>query len=140
MTFTEKSTMTMTALLVVVFGLYFALVLGPIAVSADRQGAFTGLIIAATVALAILAALSHIVLAVFFRSAAATPLDERNLLIALRSERSAGYVLAVGVFAGIVLAMVDAARSGSRRALLASWVLAQVTEGVTSLLLYRRGV
>jgi hypothetical protein len=50
-TFIEKSTLTMTLLLVVVFGAYFAWVLGPVAASPDRQGAFTGLFILATILL-----------------------------------------------------------------------------------------
>ncbi len=62
-TFEEKSTLTMTTLLVVVFGGYFVLVLGPAAASPDRQDAAVGLVIGATIVLALLATASHIVLA-----------------------------------------------------------------------------
>lgn len=139
MTFVEKSTLTMTLVLVVVFGWYFALALGPVAASPDRQGAFTGLVLAATVVLAILAAVSHIVLALLFHRQANTAHDERDRLIALRSERLGGYILATGVFGGIVLAMLETTPFWIAQALLACWVLAEVSEGVAKLLLYRRG-
>jgi amino acid transporter len=139
MTFVEKSTSTTTLLLAVVLAGYIALVLGPVAASPDRQGAFTGLVIAATVVLAILATVSHIVLAAVFRRQADATHDERDRLIALRSERPGGYILAVGVFAGIVLAMLETATFWIAEALLAAWVLAEVSEGVTRLVLYRRG-
>ncbi len=139
MTFIEKSTLTMTLLLVVVFGAYFALVLGPVAASPDRQGAFTGLFILATILLTSLAAGSHIVLAVLCRREANSARDERDQFIALRSERLSGYILAVGVFAGIVLAMLDAAAFWIAQALVAAWVLAEVSEGISKLLQYRRG-
>jgi len=139
-TFIEKSTLTTTLLLVVVFGTYFALVLGPVATSPDRQGAFTGLVVAATVVLTILAAVSHIVLAVLFRTQANTAHDERDRLIALRSERLSGYILAVGVFAGIVLAMLETATFWIAQALLAAWVLAEVSEGISKLIQYQRGM
>ncbi len=138
MTFIEKSTLTTTLLLVVVFGAYFPLVLG-VAASPDRQGAFTGLFILATILLTSLAAGSHIVLAVLCRREANSARDERDQLIALRSARLGGYILAVGVFAGIVLAMLDAAAFWIAQALVAAWVLAEVSEGISKLLQYRRG-
>lgn len=139
MTFTEKSTITMTAVLLVVFSVYFALVLGQYATSSDRQAAFTGLTVAAVVVLAVLAAVSHIVLALAFRAQAVSSRDERDHLIALRSGRLGGYVLAVGVFASIVLAMADASAFWIGQVLLGAWVLAEVARGVAALVLYRRG-
>lgn len=139
MTFIEKSTLATTLALVVVFGAYFALVLGPVAASPDRQGAFTGLLVQATVALTILAVVSQIVLAVLFRTQASTGQDERDRYIALRSERLSGYMLAVGMFAGVVLAMLDAAAFWIAQALLAAWVIAEVAKGTSKLILYRRG-
>ena len=66
MTFQEKSTLTMTIVLVLVFGWYFALVLGPIAGAPGREVAYTGLMVAVVVLLVILAAVSHAALAVAF--------------------------------------------------------------------------
>lgn len=139
MTFQEKSTLTMTAILVVVFGWYFTLVLGPIAGSPVRELAYTGLMVAAVVLLVILAAVSHAVLALAFRSQADTRDDERGRLIGLRSERIAGYLLAVGVCAGIGLAIIQAETFWIAQVLISALVLAEITEGVIKLVLYRRG-
>ncbi|MGB7982846.1 MAG: hypothetical protein WCF36_18850 [Candidatus Nanopelagicales bacterium] len=138
MTFQEKSTLTMTATLVLVFGWYFALILGPIAGSPEREIAYTGLMVAVVIVLVILAAVSHAVLAIVFRSQANSD-DERDRFIALRSERIAAYILAVGVCAGIWLAIVQSDTFWIAQALIATLVLAEVTEGVTRLTLYRLG-
>jgi len=138
MTFQEKSTLTMTAILVLVFGWYFTLVLGPIAGSPAREVAYTGLMVAVVVLLVILAGVSHAALAIVFRSQANVD-DERDRSIALRSGRVAGYVLVTGVCAGIGLAMMQSDTFWIAQALIGALVVAEVTEGVTRLVLYRRG-
>lgn len=138
MTSQEKSTLTMTAILVLVFGWYFTLVLGPIASSPAREVAYTGLMVAVVVLLVILAAVSHAVLAIAFRPQANAN-DERDRLITLRSGEIAGYILAVGVCAGIGLAMMQSDTFWIAQALIGALVLAEVTEGVIKLVLYRRG-
>jgi len=138
MTFQEKSTLTMTAILVAVFGWYFTLVLGPIAGSPAREVAYTGLMVAVVVLLVILAGVSHAALAIVFRSQANVD-DERDRSIALRSGRVAGYVLVTGVCAGIGLAMMQSDTFWIAQALIGALVVAEVTEGVTKLVLYRRG-
>jgi hypothetical protein len=138
MTFEEKSTLTMTGILLLVFGWYFTLVLGPIADSPAREFAYTGLMVAVVILLVILATVSHIFLAILFRKQV-NAYDERDRFIALRSERIAGYVLAAGVFAGIGLTMVRTDAFWVAQALIASLVLAEVTDGVIKLVLYRRG-
>jgi len=139
-TFQEKSALTMTGILVVVFGLYFALVLGPVAgaPAPAREFAFTALMILASVVVTILAATTHIVLAIVFRSQVNAH-DERDRLIDLRSTRVAAYILATGVFAGIGLAVVQADRFWIAQALIAALVIAEITDGVVKVALYRRG-
>jgi hypothetical protein len=137
MTFQEKSTLTVTGLLVAIFGWYFALVLGPIADSPAREFAYTGLMIGLVILLVIAVTVSHIVLAIVFHRQA-NAWDERDRFIALRSERIAGYVLAIGVFTGILLAMVQADRFWIAQTLIAALVLAEVVDGVIKLALYRR--
>lgn len=139
MTFQEKSTLTMTAIMVLVYGWYFTLVLGPIAGSPAREVAYTGLMVAVVVLLAILAAASHVVLAIAFRSQANAD-DERDRLITLRSGEIAGYILAVGVCAGIGLAMMQSDTFWIAQALIGALVLAEVSKGVSKLVLYRRGL
>jgi amino acid transporter len=128
----------MTGLLVLVFGGYFAVVLGPVAGSPAREIAYTALMGVATVALTFLAAVSHIVLAIVFRSQVDAH-DERDRLIDLRSTRVAAYILAAGVFAGIGLAVVQADRFWIAQALIAALVVAEITDGIVKVALYRRG-
>jgi hypothetical protein len=139
MTFQEKSALTMAAILVVVFGGYFALVVGEIAATPDRDVAYTGLLAGVAVVVTILAATSHVVLALLFRSQANAH-DERDRLIELRSERLAGYVLALGVWTGIGLAMAQVDAFWIAQALIGSLVAAEVLEGIVKVTLYRRGV
>jgi hypothetical protein len=63
----------------------------------------------------------------------------RWLTVTLRGERVGGYVLAVGVFGGLVLAMAELAPFYIAHALLLAWVLAELVEGATKIALYRRG-
>ena len=139
MTFQEKSTLTMTAIMVLVYGWYFTLVLGPIAGSPAREVAYTGLMVAVVVLMVILAAASQVVLAIAFRSQANAD-DERDRLITLRSGEIAGYILAVGVCAGIGLAMMQSDTFWIAQALIGALVLAEVSKGVSKLVLYRRGL
>lgn len=136
-TFQEKSAITMTTILVVVFSGYFALVLAVIAETPERDLAYTGIMLGVAVIVTILAATSHALLALVFRSQANAN-DERDQLVALRSERIAGYVLALGVCAGIGLAMAQVDTFWIAQALIASLVAAEVLEGTVKVVLYRR--
>jgi hypothetical protein len=137
MTFPEKSALTMTAILIVVFGGYFAIVLGVIAGSPERDLAYTGLMVGVAVILTILATVSHVLLALVFRSQA-NAYDERDRLVELHSERIAGYVLAVGVCAGIGLAMAQVDAFWIAQVLIGALVAAEVLDGIVKLVLYRR--
>jgi Flp pilus assembly protein protease CpaA len=139
-TFQEKSALTMTGILVVTFGMYFALVLGPVASAPApaREIAYPALMILASIVVTILAATTHIVLALVFRSQANAH-DERDRLIDLRSTRVAAYILAAGIYAAIVLAVVQADRFWIAQALIAALVVAEITDGVIKVTLYRRG-
>ena len=94
---------------------------GPLAVvyGADEI-VYQPLLIVAIVPLVVLAVVSHVAIALA-NPKEADASDERDRLIALRGERVGGYVLAVGVFGGLVLAM------------------AELVEGATKIGLYRRG-
>ena len=139
MTFPEKSALTMTAVLVAVFGWYFWLVLGPIAGagSSAREFAYTAVMGVALAAVTVLATVSHIILAIVFHRQANVR-DERDRLISLRSTRVAGYLLAAGVFAGLGLAVARADRFWIAQVLVASIVLASVVESVVKVALHRR--
>lgn len=136
-TFQEKSAITMTTILVAVFAGYFALVLAVVAQTPDRDIAYTALLAVAAVIVTILAATSHLLLALVFRSQA-NAYDERDWLVGLRSERIAGYVLALGVCTGIGMAMMQVDAFWIAQALIASFVAAEVLEGIVKVVLYRR--
>jgi predicted membrane protein len=139
--FPEKSALTMTGILVVVFGFYFVLVLGPIADTPAPGRGFAGaaLMILAGVVVTILAAVTHIVLGIVFHRQA-NAYDERDRIISLRGTRIGAYILAVGVFAGIWLAVVQVDGFWIAQTLIAALVVAQIADGVTKVTLYRRGV
>lgn len=140
MTFQEKSILTMTTILLVVFGWYFTLILGPIASAPDRDEAYTGLLLAVVVLLVVLAVVSHVVLALALGSQAGAQDDERGRLIGLRGEAVSGYILATGVCVGLWLTIVRAEPFWIAQVLLGALVLAEIAAGVVKLALFRRGV
>lgn len=106
--------------------------------SAIALGALLLVMIIAVVALVILAVVSHIAIAVV-NPKEADAYDERDRLISLRGERIGGYVLAVGVFAGLVFAMIEVDHFYVAQTLLLSLVLAQASDEASKVVLYRRG-
>ena len=138
MPFPEKSAIAMVSALAIVYGLYVAVILRWLAGTPADEITYQPLMVLAVIPLAVLAAMSHIVLAVL-DPRAANAFDERDRLITLRSERVAGYVLALGVFASLVLAMAEVPHFYIAHALMLMWVLAEIIEGVSKVVLYRRG-
>ncbi|MEO6086041.1 MAG: hypothetical protein ABIQ18_23320 [Umezawaea sp.] len=138
MPFEEKSVIVTTGAHVVVFGGYFLVVGRWLATTAADRITYQPLLIFTIVPLVVLTAVSHIVLAVLKPKEANTR-DERDALIALRGGRIGGYVLAVGAFTGIALAMAELPPFYIAHALLLAWVVAEVTDGTRKILLYRRG-
>ncbi|HWO64321.1 MAG TPA: hypothetical protein VNO31_30240 [Umezawaea sp.] len=123
---------------VVVFGVYFFVVARWLASTAADQVVYQPLLVFTVVPLVVLTVISHIAFAVLKPKEAGAH-DERDALIALRGGRVGGYVLAVGAFAGIALAMAESSPFYIAHALLLAWVLAEVTDGTRKIVLYRRG-
>lgn len=138
MSFQEKSAIAMTAALTVVYGAYFAVVARWLATTPATQIAYQPLMAVAVVPLVILAAIGNAVIALA-NPREANANDERDRLIALRGERVGGYVLAVGVFLALFLAMTESSQFFIAHTLLLAWVLAEITARATRLVLYRRG-
>lgn len=65
--------------------------------------------------------------------------DERDRLIALKGARVGGFVLAIGVFFALWLAVISTGNFGFTQLLLAFWVLAQMVDYAVQLWLHRRG-
>lgn len=102
----------MTGALAIVYGVYFAVAGRWLATTPVDEIVYQPLMIVAVAPLVIVAAASHIVIALV-NPAEANAYDERDRLIVLRGERIGGYVLAVGVFGGLVLAMSASPTSSS---------------------------
>ena len=134
----EKTTLAMTLLLIVVSGAYFAAVLGPATSVPAQPATFTAAAVTATSVLAILTVTARVVLALMYRPAAVSEHSERDLLVALRAERVSGAVLAVGMFLGIVLAMLQLPVFWIAQSLIAAWVGAEIGKGAVKLVLFRQ--
>lgn len=139
MSFQEKSAIAMTGALVIVYGTYFAVVGSWLATAPPDEIVYQPLMVIAIIPLVILAAVSHIVIALM-NPKEANAYDERDRLIALRGERIGGYVLAVVVFVGLVLAIGEFHHFYIANGLLLGWVLAEITDNASKVVLYRRRV
>ena len=141
MSFKERSALLMAGSLVLVYGAYFCVVVRWLQVAPASEVAYQPLLIVATIPLVILAVVGHAVLALFswgeLREAAVD--DERDRLITIRSERIGGLVLSLGIAGGLVLAMFSVEHFFIANALLLIWVLAEIAEASTRVVLYRRG-
>ncbi|MFZ2486643.1 MAG: hypothetical protein WAZ19_00860 [Anaerolineae bacterium] len=133
-TFQEKSLWVMLVGLLAAFGFYFATVLPGHAANVLPQQVV--LFVLAVVFLVVIQIVGHALLAGLDRN---TATDERDWLIALKGTRNGSYVLATGVFAALCAALLIPGNFVFTHILLAFWVLAQLVEIGSQLLLYRRG-
>ena len=85
--------------------------------------------------LTVFAVIGHLVLAVTDRRGVE---DERDRRIGLKGARVGGIVLACGVFFALCLAVLTTGNFWFSHVLLGFWVLAQLAEYLTQLVLYRR--
>jgi len=134
LSFQEKSLWLMGGSLIAVFGFYFASVLPSDAANVMPQD--VALFVLAVVALVAIQIAGHVVIAVVDRRSTT---DERDTLIQLKGMRNAGYVLATGVFSTLCLAVVSEGNFVFTHVLLAFWVVAQLVEIGSQLVMYRRG-
>lgn len=134
LSFQEKSLWLMGGSLVAVFGLYFASVLPGTAPNVLPQDVARFAL--AVVVLVVMQIAGHVVIAVADRRSTT---DERDTLIQLKGMRNAGYVLATGVFSTLCLAVVSEGNFVFTHVLLGFWVLAQLVEIGSQLVMYRRG-
>lgn len=134
LSFQEKSLWLMFGSLVTVFLFYFGTVLPSEAVDVLPQQ--IGTFVLALIILVVMQIAGHIVIAIVDRRAET---DERDRLVQLKGTRNAGYVLATGVFLALCSALMSEGNFIFTHVLLGSWVLAQLVEIGSQLILYRRG-
>jgi hypothetical protein len=133
LSFQEKSLWSMLIGLVASFSFYFLMVLPAYAVNLmPNQVIF---FVLAVVLLVITQIVGHILIASFDRN---TRTDERDWLIELKGKRNGAYVLAAGVFLALCTTLVTDGNFIFAHVLLGFWVLAQLVEIASQLLLYRR--
>lgn len=139
MTFQEKSTALMLAILVVVYGWYFATVMTQVADTSVSDIAYQPLMFVTVGALVVLAIIGHLLIV-------ATPpyegdqSDERDKLIDLKGEWIGGFALGTGTLVGLFLAMAEFETFWIANALLAGLVLSEVVTSVAKLIYYRRAI
>jgi hypothetical protein len=134
LSFQEKSLWVMFVGLTGAFGFYFLTVLP--SHEANVMPHQAGLFILVVVLLAITQIVGNVILALQDRR---TEPDERARLIALKGSRNGSYALASGVFFALSAAVFTEGNFLFTHLLLVFWVLAQLVEIGTQLVLYRRG-
>lgn len=134
LSFREKSLWLMFVTLIAAFGFYFVTVLPPGA--ADVRPPEVIIFVVALVFLVVMQIVGHVVIAIMDRR---TDEDERDRLIELKGTRNASYVLATGVFLALCAALASDGNFVFTHVLLASWVVAQLVEIGSQLVLHRRG-
>lgn len=139
MSFQEKSTALMLGVVVVVYGWYFATIIGRLADTPVEQIDYQPVMLVTVGALVVLAIVGH-VLIVMSPGYEGDRSDERDRLIDMRGEWIGGFVLATGALLGLFLAMAEYEPFWIANALLAGLVLSEMVSGVAKLMFYRRAV
>jgi hypothetical protein len=142
MSFREKSAWISFVVILVAFGAYFVSISGDLTGTmsiADHALALTGLV-ALIIAITIVEAAAHIVVAVRSPAEAQSGRDEREKVIALKATRPAFYVLMSGVWLALGVVVVGGGVWALVQAtLFAVWV-AELTRFGTEIYYYRRGM
>jgi len=134
LSFQERSLWLTLVSLILAFGFYFGNVLP--SASIDVMPTQVAMFVLAVALLVITQVAGHIVIAVVDRR---SETDERDRLIGLRGTRNGAYVLATGVFMALCATLLSDGNFVFAHVLLGFWVVAQLVETVSQLVLYRRG-
>ncbi|MEQ8434748.1 MAG: hypothetical protein RIA71_10945 [Oceanicaulis sp.] len=140
MSFQEKSNLAMLAILTLVFGWYFGVVVPPFFALevAPPAAAVGGLLIALTVFLVVLSIIAHILLAALAPSQAGAS-DERDRTIETRADARSAYVVGFGAVMTLGLLTFGFAPFWAANALLASLAASEIVKAVLRAIDYRRG-
>jgi hypothetical protein len=136
MTFREKSAAVSVATILIVYGWATWSVMQLPSELPDLAGAF-GFLIATSVMMALLMALSHVVLAIMREPEKE---DERDKLVGWRSTRNGYVVMAIGAWGVLALVFAQASPGMLAYALLGLFVLAELVRFSSELIYYRLDV
>ncbi|QNL19383.1 hypothetical protein HXX25_08685 [Hyphobacterium sp. CCMP332] len=145
MSFQEKSNALMLGAIVLVYGGYFALVLGsPVMTDGELNTEIgllmsNGLILVTVGALVTIAIFGHIVIALLNHKEAGSE-DERDKLIEMRGDQRGGFVMGVFAVCAMGLAMIATPHFWIVNTILGGLVAAEIVKAVSKLIDYRRGV
>ncbi|MGJ3233146.1 MAG: hypothetical protein ACFE0P_15255 [Oceanicaulis sp.] len=143
MSFEERSNLASLAVLVLIFGGYFAK-MGLAAAEGAAPGAMPGMafgpvFFGLVIGLLIWMIVTHVVLAALFaRDAEAGP-DERDRSIELRADAEAGYVLGFGAISTLFLLIAGVSGFWIAHALLGSLAASEIYKGLRRAFAYRLG-
>lgn len=137
MSFQEKSTTLMLAILVVVYGWYFTVIIDMAQSSPIAEISYQPLMLVTMGALGVLAVIGHIFLAVVPPHDGGIS-DERDRQVDLKGEWIGGFVLGTAAVTGLFLAMAEVESFWVANTLLAGLVLSEVVTSVAKLVYYRR--
>jgi hypothetical protein len=139
MSFREKSAWLMVISLGLASIAYVAIVVSLSRATGSLLPPVLPFLVAFTVALTVLAAGSHIFIAVLAPKDAAAAADERDRAISARAGASSGYVFAAGVALSLAFYLLTRNGDALFYGVFGSWVLAQLSEYAFEIVLYRRG-
>ncbi len=134
LSFEEKSLWLLVLSLIGVSGFYMFVVLPTHAANVMPQHIV--LFTLSVVFLVIAQVVGHVLIVLVDRR---TDTDERSRLIGLKGTRNGAYVLATGVFAALCAALLTDGNFVFTHVLLGFWVVAQLVESGSQLVLFRRG-
>ena len=138
MTFREKvAALTLIANLLI-YGAYF----GDTTLEA-LDGVYAldqGRLIGTIAMLIVIVITGSVVLGIFSGREADAPADERDRLVAMRADQRAGYVVAFGAGAALVMAIAGLSVFWIANTVLAGLVAGEMVKSLSTLIDYRRGV
>ncbi len=140
MSFRNKSALVTIVALLVASIVYVVSLLTAAAGAPIVDVTYQPYLIGFVIVLVIVSVVGQIAVAVRSPKEATAPRDERERLITWRAGSVSAYVLEVGAFLAIALAMAQVDWFWIANTVLALWVLAEIVDGAVQLTLSRRGV
>ena len=140
MSFRDKSALVTIVALLIASAVYVVSLVSAAGGKPLVDVAYQPYLIGFVIVLVIVSVVGQIVVAVRSPKEATAPRDERERLITWRAGSVSAYVLEVGAFLAIALAMAQVDWFWIANTVLALWVLAEIVDGGVQLSLSRRGV